>query len=329
MLLFSTVLATGQCDMTVDPISSSLLCSGDCTGTINLFVNYGLTPYSYVWGSGDVTPIRNNLCESNYVVTVSDASLCDTVITVNLQAPEPLVVSVTAIDSWCNDNNASINLLVQGGVNPYVFQWQNGLTGQSISELPSGEYSVNILDSRNCSKLELISVTSVPNVVLSATKQDDLCDLKGSINFSVEGGTEPYSYILNGNIVSKETYERLEEGSYVLEVEDANTCSDSAHMEVLKIVCTDPIPDQAFTPNGDGINETWKIENIDQYPNCNITVYDRWGQIVLNYSEGYTIPWSGNNKAGELPSGAYYYVIYKEGHNESLGVYTGSVSIVR
>ena len=66
-----------------------------------------------------------------------------------------------------------------------------------------------------------------------------------------------------------------------------------------------------FSPNGDGVNETWEILGIEKYPDCNIQVYTRWGQLVFQ-ATGYSVNkrWDGTSKNGkELAPSAYYYVI--------------------
>ena len=73
---------------------------------------------------------------------------------------------------------------------------------------------------------------------------------------------------------------------------------------------------EALTPNGDGINDTWFINNIQNYPNSVIRVYNRWGQEVL-YSVGYQNDWNGHfeDKPGSLPdSASYYYQIDLDGN---------------
>jgi gliding motility-associated-like protein len=73
---------------------------------------------------------------------------------------------------------------------------------------------------------------------------------------------------------------------------------------------------EALTPNGDGINDTWFINNIQNYPNSVIRVYNRWGQEVL-YSVGYQNDWNGHfeDKPGSLPdSASYYYQIDIDGN---------------
>lgn len=63
-----------------------------------------------------------------------------------------------------------------------------------------------------------------------------------------------------------------------------------------------------FTPNGDGINDTWDIKNLESYPKATIDIFNRWGQ-KLYASIGYPVPWDGTNNGKELPVGTYYYLI--------------------
>jgi len=68
---------------------------------------------------------------------------------------------------------------------------------------------------------------------------------------------------------------------------------------------------QAITPNGDGKNDTWIIQGIEQYPQAHISVYNRWGEAVFISANGYKNDWAGNyKKNGDLlPSAPYLYVI--------------------
>jgi gliding motility-associated-like protein len=85
------------------------------------------------------------------------------------------------------------------------------------------------------------------------------------------------------------------------------------------------IPPNAFTPNSDGINDTWSIPLLDYYPNCTVSVFNRTGQQVFT-SNGYTKNWDGKSKnQTTLPLGVYYYVIKLSGKHQA---FAGSVSIL-
>ncbi len=63
-----------------------------------------------------------------------------------------------------------------------------------------------------------------------------------------------------------------------------------------------------FTPNGDGKNDAWVIDNMNLFPNVEIEVYNRWGEQLF-YSKGNYIPWMGTYNGKPVPVGTYYYVI--------------------
>ncbi|WP_183575541.1 gliding motility-associated C-terminal domain-containing protein [Mucilaginibacter sp. X5P1] len=64
----------------------------------------------------------------------------------------------------------------------------------------------------------------------------------------------------------------------------------------------------AFTPNGDGINDLWNIPALANFPNCIVNIYNRYGVLLYN-SRGYSKPWDGNYNGSKLPVSTYYYVI--------------------
>jgi gliding motility-associated-like protein len=79
------------------------------------------------------------------------------------------------------------------------------------------------------------------------------------------------------------------------------------------VLTVDPAPPtisplNAFTPNGDGVNDLWEIPALAAYPNCVVKVYSRWGKLVFQ-SIGYSKPWGGKYSNVLLAVGTYYYVI--------------------
>ena len=75
---------------------------------------------------------------------------------------------------------------------------------------------------------------------------------------------------------------------------------------------------QGFTPNGDGINDTWFIENIERYPNAEITIFSRWGREIFFSPGNYNNNWNGRYKNNNepVPDGSYAYVIDLDGDGE-------------
>jgi len=94
--------------------------------------------------------------------------------------------------------------------------------------------------------------------------------------------------------------------TYKLLVSDAFGCSSSAQLAI-KLVMSPVIPN-VFTPNGDGVNDTWQIKNLDHYSDCEINIYNRYGQLV-HHCIGYIKEWNGTTNDKLLPAATYYYII--------------------
>lgn len=83
--------------------------------------------------------------------------------------------------------------------------------------------------------------------------------------------------------------------------------------------CDGLVVNNIVTPNGDGINDTWIIENIDGFPNAIIYIYNRWGNLVFE-TKNYNNDWNGVSKfnGDTLPTGSYYYTIDTLGNGEAI-----------
>lgn len=101
-------------------------------------------------------------------------------------------------------------------------------------------------------------------------------------------------------------------GNYVLRLRDEWGCTANAAFKVeYKPDCLGAvlyIPD-VFTPNSDGVNDEWVIQNIQQFADCEVSIYNRWGEIVFR-SIGYSTPWDGTYQQQRVESGTYAYKIY-------------------
>lgn len=109
--------------------------------------------------------------------------------------------------------------------------------------------------------------------------------------------------------------------TYVVET-TINGCPVSDQVTV--IIRPAVVAYNAFTPNGDGINDTWEIANIAQWPDAQIRVYSRWGQRVFQ-TTNYSNNWGGD----DLPAATYYYVIELNPIGFNSDPYTGAVTIMR
>lgn len=133
-----------------------------------------------------------------------------------------------------------------------------------------------------------------------------------NVQLAVAGGVAPYQYILKNQTVSFFGNEveilDLPNASYRITVKDANTCETSAVFRVYRpeIVLN---PEFAFSPNGDNINDTWDIENIESFPLTEVAIYDRYGKQLKAYPASGFIPWDGFINGKKMPAQDYWYLI--------------------
>jgi gliding motility-associated-like protein len=115
----------------------------------------------------------------------------------------------------------------------------------------------------------------------------------------------------------------LDDTQYTLAVTSADSCVVYANVFV-KVLKKLIIPN-TFTPNGDNINDYWEIKYLNQYPNCTVDIFNRYGQKLFT-SIGYAQPWDGKYQGNYLPTGTYYYIINPKNGRSRV---SGSVTIIR
>ena len=117
----------------------------------------------------------------------------------------------------------------------------------------------------------------------------------------------------------------VDDVTYVLTVTSDQGCIsvDAIFVKVLKA----PEVPNAFTPNGDGINDIWNIKYLESYVNASVKVFSRYGSVVYYSLKGYAMPWKGQMNGTDLPMGTYYYII--DPKTKGRKVISGSVTIIR
>jgi len=143
-------------------IINNPLCAGD-TGTITLDIQGGTMPYTFIWSDGTMNETFEGSA-GTYSVTVTDASNCSaTVSDIVMTEPAELIGTASSTDETCsNCNDGMADMSATGGTLPYSYQWSNGATTDSISNLPPGDYTGTIIDANGCMVTMNTSVIAVP-----------------------------------------------------------------------------------------------------------------------------------------------------------------------
>jgi gliding motility-associated-like protein len=114
---------------------------------------------------------------------------------------------------------------------------------------------------------------------------------------------------------------------FTVTVTDGFGCTQSASVTVIVLDDFKLFPYNLITPNGDGMNDTWVVENIWAYPEAQVVIFNRYGMEVFNGTNYDLNRWDGTFDGKELPDGAYYYVITHPDHPDT--VYKGAINLIR
>lgn len=208
---------------------ASISCNGASDGSATSTVSGGSVPYSYNWSNGQSTANANGLSAGNYTLTVTDATGCTTISSINLTQPNVISTSVLSLDALCNgESSGQVVSSIFGGTGAYSYSWSNGNTGFSALNLSAGNYSVTFSDANGCTATEsaVVGEPTVLNATFSGSS-DALCfgSSDGSISFSASGGTTAYSYDIGNGSQTSGTFNGLSAATYTVTVTDANNCT--------------------------------------------------------------------------------------------------------
>lgn len=205
-------------------------------GDIDLTVQYGYPPYTYVWGDGPTTEDRNSLNIGTYNVTVTDNIACTVSMTATVnQANTPMNINHTQVNAACfGSATGSINITsVVGAPGPFTYNWSNTLTTQTISTLTAGSYTVTVTSANSCTATKTISVTEPALLTVNTTAIQPTCNTSnnGAITTSVSGGTTGYNYNWGSGFTTQNRFS-LGAGTYTVTVTDNRGCTASSSQTI-------------------------------------------------------------------------------------------------
>lgn len=290
-------------------------------------VTGGTPDYLYLWNTGHSQPVATQLASGHYAVTIYDANNCRAIAQIDLMEPSALDVSLSASPPTCHGYaNGYVIADARGGIMPYTYLWNNGATTPLNNNLTAGNYSLTVMDANNCTWQTSYTLEQPDPVIVTIWSEHDTIPFYGASTQLIS------SYSANGNSIrsfrweptttlsnpySQNTQARpIQTTNYTLTVTDEDRCVGTAHITIH--VSPDKalyIPN-AFSPNGDGINDVFQIyTHADGIRQFTLRIFDRWGRLVFE-SFDLAATWNGNFNGRELNPGNYVYtlhIIYTDG----------------
>lgn len=312
------------------------VCPGSSTSLALANQNQSTGGWQFFWqrngGTVGTLPIYQATAQGTYRLRITDANGCTAV------SPDWLIIEQTAITVQmaplapvCVSPASPVTLSATpaGG----VFSGP-GVSGGQFNPTAAGTGTHRIIytltGSSSClsgSAVQSVEVRALPTVSLPA----QLTTLNGTpviltpvvVNAGSPGSTS-YTYswtppeTLNNPAFQTPTATPTQTTTYRLQIRDGFGCATEGTVLVL---VSEPLVKlfvpNAFTPNSDGRNDTWQLWGIEQFPQINVTVYNRWGEVVF-HSLGYQTPFDGFYRGERVPSGMYTYVIRYDAREQPL-----------
>lgn len=310
-------------------------CSANCDGAATLTTNGGVGPYAFQWNGNTAngqTNTQSGLCFGLNTILITDNSGCSIIDSIYVGATDTILANAGNDTTICLGNN--VNLTGIAGGNFANVEWFELVTmtslgtGNTINVNPTlvGTTCYIYQVTGNCVVSDTVCVTTDALPLVDAGT--DVTIIEGtSTTLNATGGGSylwtPTSTLSDSTIFNPVATPDSTTTYYVTVTSTGGcTATDSVIVIVLPTV---EFPN-GITPNGDGQNDVWIIDFIEQYPNNVVEIYNRWGELLF-HADGYLQDWDGTYNGKNLPIGTYYYII--DLGDEKVKPFTGPITILR
>ena len=241
------------------------------------------------------------------------------------------ITDVSCIGSRDGELAAEVEGGLAGG--KFTYAWSNGRSTPRITGLSKGAYAITITDRNNCTVTKSFDVKEPSAITVQIQSINATEGCNGQVLALATGGVKPYTYRWNAPVTSGDSIVKsLCPGEYFVQITDSRGCKSTPDVSAIEVKdrrlpCMDIR--SIISPDGDGSNETFLINCIQEFPGNKIFIYNRWGQLVYQ-AENYNNDWNGTTQSGELlPEGAYYYILdYKNADGKEIQA-KGSITLLR
>lgn len=319
--------------LTLNEVITPVTCFGLSDGIIDITPLGGTAPFDFTWFNSTFalatqTEDLSGFPADIYQVEILDSNGCFYEMFFEIVEPEILAIDYTfTIVSCPGGSDGTISVDITGGNPAYTTTWSNGATTEDLIGLPAGTYSLVVVDTKNCTDSISVEITEPDTmkmtfevVPISCIDQHD-----GTALVLPTGGNGGYSYLWS-NGATTALIENLYNQYYTVTVTDILGCTaqDSVFIPKNEIPCVDPV--NAFSPNFDAYNDTWEIDNMYLYPDAEMQIFNKWGNLI-HTQKGVYEPWDGFVNDQPLPSETYYYILNL--NFEDRKPLVGNITIVR
>ncbi|HOZ52609.1 MAG TPA: gliding motility-associated C-terminal domain-containing protein, partial [Chitinophagaceae bacterium] len=301
---------------------------------------YGMNPITYYMNGNSVgiDTFYNNLGPGNYIVEVKDGLGCKStgkfVVQPSDRRPYIIIDSIHGV-LCAGDKDGAIDWHAINTFPPYYYTFDSLYLGTTsfINGITNGIYSIHVIDSIGCKADTTVTIEEGDKLDLNIIASPALCQGlgdDGKAQAIVIGGVEPFQYVWSGSLGNNTNSAiNLLYGNQVAYVKDGLGCIDSAQFEIEYDPCCVVNLPNAFSPNGDGVNDIYRIIKFGYITLVSFEIYNRWGNRVFSTSTENN-GWDGKYQGEYADLGTYYYLLRYKCHlkNETI-MQKGDVTLIR
>jgi len=330
----SEPIAVGQAEE-ITAHSSTAVTNPPCyfpetSGSIDLVITGGTSPYSYLWSNGDTVEFISGLQEGSYECAITDVNGCAGMAgPFQIERPEPIELNfLEVIDVACaGESTGSVYVEASGEYPPFNYLWNdngNLINVQNLVNYPAGTYEMVVTDQNNCPLDAVITAVITEPLTelmidIASTPESGSGALDGSATVTIAGGDGPY-IIHWSNGGSTEEILGLSAGEYCVEVIDANDCALAVCTDVGLGTFVSDIPGMAglsLYPNPASSEAVLKM--IFEEPTVtNIRIIDMQGRILDNLSGNSELVQEIRIDVNDLAAGTYIIKVIADSGNMSI-----------
>ncbi len=338
------------------------ICNGEAILEVETIGGYG--PFDFLWSTGDTDTLAVNVIETDEPgaaqITVTDVCGNEQTATITYTMPPELVIYGEQTDSpLCPGDATVLEAGISTGVGPFTYDWSSGGDGTTETVNFDASQIVTLTVTDACGIQDSFDVEveypvwdpitgNDPEVCLGI--QGDL-NLTGGVgeadfagnwvgqyefytwqysNYDASGNPQDSAFVLVDDALdslatfigpSGNFQAGLTQGDMDIYVIDQ--CGAEGTFNVSVIACDTEIPN-VFSPNGDSMNDFFRIPGIEGFPNSKLEIYNRWGNVIYQ-SNDYGGGWDGRINNEPVADGTYYYILRRsDGEN-----FHGGLTITR
>jgi gliding motility-associated-like protein len=315
-------------------VSSTVTDAIDCeianSGSIDITVSGGTKPFKFLWNTGETSEDLENIPQGDYSVAIEDANGCSVTKQFSIFRQDPIEIEFTeSLITDCETKTISKKVVAKtsGGFLPHTLSWSAGVSSGTNNEVMTttqkGTYVLTVTDNNGCVQTKSILIDEIPTIgdpdfrySAFAFTTYNFLSIEDPIQFTnlTTGNYTNISWDFGDGspFLSEEnpthTYDAIGNYSVKLTVEYEAGCTYIIERNIEITIGYKLINPNAFTPNGDGYNETIR-PIFTGFTEIEMNIYNTWGTLVYTEKGTSLKGWDGTINNTPAENGNYIMVV--------------------